>query len=259
MKKILLTSALVFVLLLSSVLASSCSSSSTLQSKIIPSTGTAYIVTDTSTTDDPQGLRDQNFSKQDFINIWYQWDITATEKVISVGMVKFDLKSLKGKDIKSATLQMNSTGVTLTQAVRLVDVSVVDDTWNASTVTYNTKPTWGTGTAATCAVYGAGVWYSWDVSPSVVSKAKDGEVSYVLGLDTMADKSQEQVLFGSQNVSAVAPRLIVTYAASNNAIWPWWVWVVGIVVIAIIAFLAGWMITRRRNVRPTITESKPPA
>ena len=56
MKKILLASALVFVLLLSSVLASSCSSlgigtSGKLQSKIIPATGTAYVVTDTSTTD----------------------------------------------------------------------------------------------------------------------------------------------------------------------------------------------------------------
>ena len=176
MKKILLASALVFVLLLSSVLASSCSSlgigsSGTLQSKIIPSTGTAYIVTDASTTDDPQGLRDQNFHKQDYINIWYQWDVTGTEKDISVGLVKFDLSSLKGKDIKSATLQMDSTGVTFIQnvAIRLVDVSLIDGTWDPATVTYTNKPTWSASSVATAAIYGAGVWNSWDVSSSVVS------------------------------------------------------------------------------------------
>jgi len=258
MKKILLASALVIVLI-SSVLASSCSSlgigKGTLQSKILTSTGTAYVVSDTSTTDDPQGLRDQNYSTQDFLNIWYQWDVTGTEKAISVGMVKFDLSSLKGKDIKSATLQLNSTGATFVQnvAVRLVDVSLVDGTWDPKTVTFNTKPTWSSGSIATAAVYGAGVWYSWDVTPSVMTKAKDGEVSYVLGLDTMVDKSQEQVLFSSANVSATAPRLLVTYAASSSGL-PMWVWIVVVVVIAIIAFLVGLMISRR-NARKANTES----
>ena len=60
----------------------------------------------------------------------------------------------------------------------------------------------------------------------------------------MADKSQEQVLFASQNVTAAAPRLIVTYAASGNGM-PMWVWIVVVVVIAIIAFFAGLVITRR--------------
>ena len=257
MKKILLSSALVLVLLLTAIMASSCASSATLQSKVVPSSGTAYVVTDASTTDDPEGLRDKNFSTQDFINIWYQWDVTGTEKVISVGLVKFDLSSLKGKDIKSATLQMNATGLTVAQPIRLVDINVVDGTWDPATVTFNNKPTWSAGTIATAAVYGSGVWYSWDVSPSVTQKIADGEVSYAIGLDTMADKTQEQVLFGSQNVSATAPRLIVTYAASNTALFPMWVWIVGIVVIAIIAFFAGLMITRR-NARKKASGNEPP-
>ena len=189
----------------------------TLQELIIPANGSAYVVSDTSTTADPQGLRDQNYSTQDFIKVWYQWDVTGTEKDISVGMVKFDISSLKNKDIKSATLQLNSTGATFVQnvAVRLVDVSLVDGTWDPKTVTFNTKPTWSSGSVATAAVYGAGVWYSWDVTASVAQQTNDGEVSYVLGLDTMVDKSQEQVLFSSVNVSATAPRLIITYMDSQ--------------------------------------------
>lgn len=263
MKKILLTSALVFVLLLSSVLAVACSSSATapLQSKIIPASGNAYILTDASTTDDPQGLRDKNFSTQDFINVWYQWDVTGTEQDITVGLVKFDTSSLKGKDIKSATLQMAATGVTFIQSqpIRLVDVSLVDGTFNESTVTWNTKPTWSDPIAHS-AVYAAGVWYSWDVSGSVVQKAKDGsEVAYAIGLYTMADKSQEQVLFASTQVAGAVPRLIVTYAASNNALFPMWVWIAVIVVIAIIAFFAGLMITRSRARKAVKSAEPPPA
>ncbi len=83
----------------------------------------------------------------------------------------------------------NEKRTSLAKAVRLVDVSLVDGTWDPATVTYNTRPTWGGSAIATCAVYGAGVWYSWDVSASVLQKAKDGEVSYVTGLNAMDDKT----------------------------------------------------------------------
>jgi hypothetical protein len=65
----------------------------------------------------------------------------------------------------------------------------------------------------------------------------------------MEDKSQEQVLYASDNVAAAAPRLLVTYTSTTNAILPWWVWVAGIVVIAIIAFFVGGMIMRRNAVK----------
>jgi hypothetical protein len=257
MKKIFFASALVLILLITSVLASSCAAS-TQQSVIIPATGSTYIVTDASTTDDPQGLRDKNYSTQNYINIWYQWDVQATEKDISVGLVKFDISSLKNKDIKSATLQMYVTSSTLTQAARLVDISLVDTTWNEQKVTYNNKPTWETNASSSAAVFnnGAGIWTSWDVTGEVAQKPKGGVVSYAIGLDAMTDKSQEQVTFASRQVSDTSPRLIVTYTLSNNSPFAWWVWVVGIVVIAIIAFFAGWMITRRRISRRAATSGE---
>jgi hypothetical protein len=157
---------------------------------------------------------------------------------------------------------MATTGVTFLQAqpVRLVDISLIDGTWDAATVTYNTKPNWSGNSIATCAIYGAGVWCSWDVSGSAVSKAKTGsEVSYAIGLNTMADKSKEQVLFASKQVTAAAPRLIVTYASSSSALFPMWVWIVVIVVIAIIAFLVGMMISRRRSRKAAKSEESPSA
>ena len=187
----------------------------TLQELIIPANGSAYIVADASQTADPQGLRDQNYSMQDFINVRYQWDVTGTEKVISVGLVQFDLSSLNGKDIKSATLQMYYHQCNLTQATRLVDISQVTGTWNEQTVTFNNKPAWSANSIASCAVSGAGVWSSWDVTSSIQQSTETGLVSYAAGLDTMDDKSQEQVLYSSRQVSATAPRLIITYVDSQ--------------------------------------------
>jgi hypothetical protein len=251
MKKTLLVSALVFVLLATTFMTFCCKAlgiGSGTQSVVIPATGTAYVVTDVSTTDDPQGLRDQNFSTQDFIKIWYVNQAQATEQVISVGLLKFDLSSVKNKEIASATLQMYATRVDFTEGAigRLVDVNQVDGTFDAATVTYNTRPAWGVSPIARSFIYGAGFWYSWDVSASVLQKAETGEVAYVTGLLTMEDKSEEQVLFASKNVSAAAPRLLVTYTSSSTSLVPWWIWVIGIVVIAIIAFFIGWAVTRRK-------------
>ena len=257
MRKLLLTSALIFVLLVTTVAATSCASSATQQSTIIPATGTAYVVTDASTASDGGQLEGTNFSTQDFINVWYQWDVQATEKDISVGLTQFDISSLKNKDVKSATLQMFVTSDTLSEPARLVDVSLVTDKWTAKTVNFNNKPTWSATGISSSVVYGAGVWSSWDVTASVISGTKSGWVSYAAGLDTMSDKSQEQVLYASNNVAASAPRLVVTYAASTNSVLPLWGWIAGIVIIAIIAFLAGWMITKRNSGKSAGAGDKP--
>ena len=260
MRKIFLATALVLILLLTSVMATSCSvlgigSSGKTQSIVVPSTGTAYVVEDANNASDPQKLQTTNFSTQNFINVWYQWDVTGTEKDISVGLVQFDLSSLKGKTITSATLQMYVTSATLTQAARLVDISLVTGTWDASKVTYKTKPSWASNSIASSVVYGTGVWSSWDVSGSVASAVKNGTVSYAAGLDTMDDKSQEQVLYASDNIPAAAPRLLVTYTSSTNGILPWWVWVAGIVIIAIIAFFAGWLIMKHNASKAAVAEA----
>jgi hypothetical protein len=186
-------------------------SSNAQQTVTIPSTGAAYIVEDANNSADPQGLRGQNYSTQDDINIKYQWDVTGTEKIISVGLVQFDLSSLNGKNIKSATLQMYVTSDSLTQAARLIDISLVTGTWNEQTVTFNNKPAWSANSITSCVVSGAGVWSSWDVTSSVAAAINNGLVSYAAGLDTMNDKSQENVLYASDKVSATAPRLIITY------------------------------------------------
>ena len=246
------------MLLVTAVVMTSCSflgKSGTQQSTILQSNGTTYVVTDASSGGDSGTLEGKNFSTQDFINVWYQWDVQATENDISVGLVQFDISSLKNKDIKSATLQMFVTSDTLSEPARLVDISLVTDKFDPKTVNFNNKPNWSATGIASSVVYGAGVWSSWDVTASVISGAKSGTVAYAAGLDTMSDKTQEQVMFASNNVAASAPRLLVTYASTSSG-FPIWFWIALIVVIALIAFFAGWMITRRAP-KKAVAEVKP--
>ena len=52
----------------------------------------------------------------------------------------------------------------------MVDVSLADGPWTQSDVTFNTLPQISNPPLASAAVYGANVWYSWDVTAAVVRK-----------------------------------------------------------------------------------------
>ncbi|MEE9202005.1 MAG: DNRLRE domain-containing protein [Dehalococcoidia bacterium] len=205
----------------------------------------AYVVSDNAVPEDPEGLRDQNFGSLDFVKSWYAWKVIEEEQVVSIGLLKFDLGPVKERELTSAHLQVFALRADLAQVVRLVDVHLVDGQWSEAQVTYNTRPAWGVNPIATSAVYGAGVWYSWDVTGSVVGKAKEGAVSYVVGLRGMEEEKEEQLVFAAREGGRNAPRLMVTYAAPTSI--PWYIWAAAIGVAAVFAFLMGWWLARRRR------------
>ena len=212
----------------------------------LDATADAYIVTNAAAPEDPEGLRDKNFGAQDFLKVWYAWKVQKDEQVIAVSLVKFDLAPLKDREVISAHLQLFATRTDLAQPVRLLDVQLVEGPWDEKEVTFNKRPPWGANAAATAAVYGAGLWYSWDVTSSVVQKAKEGTVSYALGLRTLEEKKEEQVVFSSRETGRNGPRLIVTYSAPPSSI-PWYIWLIGIAVAAALAFVVGWWLARRQR------------
>jgi hypothetical protein len=213
-------------------------------SVVLQATDDAYIASDTAITDDSDTLKGQNFGSLDFLKVWYVWKVGNEQQVVSLGLVKFDLASVSGKEIESATLQLTAARADLLQPARLVDVSEVTGDWSEKNVTFAKKPTWGVGALATTAVYGAGVVYSWDVSGSVIKNAKVGKVSYVLGLRVVDDGKEEQVVFAAREAEGVGPRLIVTYR--GESLWgQWYIWAGSIVVAAAIALALGMLIARR--------------
>ena len=220
---------------------------SPVKSVVLEGTQDTYVVTDTSTQDDPQGLRDRNFATSDSVRVWYQSKVQASEQVISIGMVGFDLKAIQDLDVDSATLQMYAQRVDITQPKRVVDASIVQGPWKESDVTFNRKPAWAAQPIASSVIYGGGRWYSWDVTATVALPRPPATVSYAIGLNTIQDKQQEQVLFTSHRGGTNMPRLIVTYrpASSGTA---WYVWAGGAVGISLAAaLLGGWISSRFRR------------
>lgn len=191
------------------------------ESIVLEGIGDTYVVADLAAPDDPQGLRDRNFGGLEFIKTWYVSQVQGQEQVYSIGLVKFDLSELKGKEIKSAHLQMFALRADLAQPVRLVDVSLAETNWNENEVNFKGIPAVSQQPIASTAVYGAGVWYSWDVSGAVARRAQEGaQVGFAFGLRQVEQKKEEQVVFATREVGRNAPRLVVTYSAPVSPILP---------------------------------------
>lgn len=218
------------------------------RSIVLEAIADTYVVTDNNDPEDTQGLRSRNFGALDFIRTWYVWKVVGEEQIVSLGLYRFDLTPLKGKEIRSAHLQLFSIGATLAQPARLVDVhAVTEGEWSEGEVNFTNRPSWTQNPVATTAVYGPGVWYSWDVSGNVIRQAaRANTIGFVTGLRAIEDKKEELVLFASREVGRNAPRLVVTYEAGGG--FPWYLWVGGagaVVVIAAAAFLGGRLQVRR--------------
>lgn len=224
----------------------------------VVATDNSYVVADVSTQDDPQGLRDKNFGGLDFLKIWYANQVQATEQIVSVGLLKFDLSGIKDREVRSASLQLFAQRADLLQPVRLVDVSLAEGQWTQGAVTFNTLPQITNPPLASTAVYGANIWYSWDVTSAVVRKQADGSVSYAIGLRTLEQKGEEQVVFSSTGAGRNAPRLLLTMAPAAPAV-PVIAIPIAIVLAALLAFGIGLLVGRRRRARRAVMVETPGA
>ena len=218
---------------------------SQVKSIIIDATEDTYIVTDLADDEDPQGFRSQNYGSLEFLKTWYAWGIIADERLLSVDLIKFDLSEIEDLDIESASMQLFARQTDLTQTARLVGVHVVKGGWAEAEVTYNLRPSWETVPIATAAVYGAGGWYSWNVTGSIISAARRGEISFPVALRSATQQNEEQVLFISKEGIDKSPRMVVTFEASpssgiSSVDWWWWLIIAGAIVVLIaIAFTVG--------------------
>ena len=199
---------------------------SNIKSLLIEAAEDAYVVTDIADDEDAQGFRDKNYGALEFLKTWYAWGVVGDEKLLSIDLIKFDLSELKDRDIESVSLQLFARGANLTQPARLVDIHRVRDPWSQGDVTFNSRPAWDPTPVATAAIYGAGGWYSWNVTGTTIEGIRGGDVSFAVALRTIAEESEEQVVFVSTEGVARAPRLLVTYEAASAAI-QWWWWVIG--------------------------------
>ena len=210
---------------------------------IIDATEDAYVVTDIADVEDEQGFREKNYGDLEFLKTWYAWGVVGDERLVSIDLVKFNLAELKGKEVESAMLQLYARTANLREPARLVDVHRVREAWSEDDVTFNSRPSWDPAPIATPAIYGAGGWYSWNITGSVIEAVRSGEVSVAVALRSVAEESEEQVVFVSTEGLSKMPRLMVTVQATPTDI-PIWIWfVIGALVIVILS--VGFMAVRR--------------
>jgi hypothetical protein len=216
------------------------------ESALVQASDDTYVVADVAAPDDPQGLRDKNFGGLDFLKIWYASQVQAQEQIVSVGLVKFDLSQFKEREIRSAHLQLFAARADLVQPVRLVDVSLAEGPWTEADASFKSLPQLSTPPLASSAIYGANVWYSWDVTPAVVRKVRDGNMTLAIGLRSLEAKGEEQVVFAAREAGRNAPRLVLTLAPAASAL-PMTLLPVAAVVVAVLAFAGGILLGRRRR------------
>ena len=127
-------------------------------------------------------------------------------------------------------------------------------------MTFNTRPAWDQAPIATAAVYGAGGWYSWNVTGTVAAGARRGGVSYAVALRSADEENEEQVLFVSREGLERAPRLLVTYNESPEsgiAAIVWWWWLVaggGAATAVLFAYLLGGSRRGWRRREPSVSD-----
>ena len=224
------------------------------KSLVIDAVEDSYVVTDLADDADPQGFRKQNYGSLEFLKTWYAWGVVEDERLLSVDLLKFDLSEITDLDIESVSLQLFARETNLTQAARLVDVHLVNGPWAEADVTYETRPVWDSVPLATAAVYGAGGWYTWNITGSTTSALRKGEISFAVALRSALVENEEQVLFVAKEALDKAPRMVVTYNLSASeglasVSWWWWAIIAGAAVVLIgVAFGMG--IKLRRPSQP---------
>ena len=96
------------------------------------------------------------------------------------GLLRFDLGGLSPARIQRARVRLFCNGLwSSPSSVSLAEVS--DDTWDESTVTWNTAPSYSTPVTATAHIGASGHAYDWDVTDYIRSEAQgDDEASFAV-------------------------------------------------------------------------------
>ena len=195
---------------------SSAFSASTQEIRIAP-TADAYVVNDLNDPTDKAGLQNLNTGDLEFMKVWYAWNVTKSgkEKILSLGYMKYDLSNLDAKFVESAKLQMSVKIANLTGAARPVDVFLAKDgKWDEHALAFSNAPAFMANVNSSSSVVSKpDKYYTWDITDMVKQKA-GSDLSMVVALKTLYEKSEEQVVFYSKEAQdkTKIPTLLIDYS-----------------------------------------------
>ena len=183
--------------------------------KLIP-TDDSFVVTDIADPLDIQSLSESHFGDENYLKIWYAFNVTKTpHQILTMGFLRFDLSDLNTENISSAKLMMKPFIANIKEDKPVYVYFIKNNTWNESNLTFNNRPQDAEMLAAT-KVSDINKWYSWNVTSAVKTQAGN-VISLGLLLKDIQQFNEELIVFHSKEADDKqnAPYLEITYTAGE--------------------------------------------
>jgi endoglucanase len=160
-------------------------------------------------------VRDGNYAATNF----------GTEQVISAktggsgynrrAYLKFDLSSLKGKNVEGAVISMTLTATDITATMPVTFYEVTDNNWTETAINWNNKPAQSTSLDTVIVGNSVGTTYYWNIDAWIKANKGLNEASLCFLDPSNTDK---HAVFGSRENSANAPKLFVSISSGATAV-----------------------------------------
>jgi large repetitive protein len=124
-------------------------------------------------------------------------------------LLQFDLSSLAGKTIDSATLRLNCQAEDYDNSIT-TNVYRVTGSWSVGTVTWNSQPTINTTVLAANSTGGTG-WKTWDLKSAIQAIANGTYTNYGWMLKAPTSNARDTFTDNSAGGTSTGPRLVITY------------------------------------------------
>jgi len=179
--------------------------------KLMP-TDDAFIGLDFTNPNDSFGLRTLNSGNEEFLKVWYAFNVTEAEELITtVGNMKFDLSEINPDHIINANLKLYPYIVGTSGGEQIISVYHLPyNDWNESTITFDNSGGLAQNEISFTTIDEPNQWYNWDVTDFVKENA-GSSVSLSLSYQTVFPGHEEQVVFYSKDSSIdTSPYLEIT-------------------------------------------------
>jgi prepilin-type N-terminal cleavage/methylation domain-containing protein len=147
-----------------------------------------------------------NYENQGYIRVGYYFG-SGSDNYRT--LVQFDLSSLAGKTIDSASLKLNCQaedyGSTIT-----TNVYRITGSWTAGSVTWNTQPSINSTVLAANSTGGTG-WKTWDLKTAIQAIANGTYTNYGWMLKSPSSNTRDTFTDNSSGGTSTGPQLVITY------------------------------------------------
>ena len=174
----------------------------------------AFVLSDVNHPNDTE-LEETNTGKEDFLKVWYSWNMTDNgEHIVSIPLLQFDTSDIDRDRVKSAKIFIYPFVLETPRGqAKLVAMPGINQTWNESSITFNNSPTFIRNAIATAFITEPNKWYSFQVKDWVTKSFWENPLTFFIMFEQSVFPGMENVAFYSKEAqdSKLAPYLEIEY------------------------------------------------